>query len=372
MRVAITGADGFIGKNLVAALRRSERFEAIPLTRSTDTAALGSMLSGVDAVVHLAGANRPADPADFEAVNVSLTSRILSHLARQGRAVPVLFASSTQATLDNPYGRSKLAAESALQEYAEATGSAVYVLRLPNVYGKWCRPNYNSAVATFCHNIARDLPIEVSDSGRKVTLIYIDDVVAAILARLATEQAAPGFQYVRLERTHKISLGDLVALLRSFRASRQTLELPDLSTWFTRSLYATYVSYIPEDNWAYQLKQSTDSRGALAELLKSDSAGQLFFSTTRPGITRGNHVHDTKVEKFCVLKGEARIRFRHVLGDAVIQYDVSGDQPTVVDIPPGYTHSIENVGADDMVVLFWASETFQPSAPDTFSCPVLV
>ena len=282
----------------------------------------------------------------------------------------LVLSSSTQAALDNPYGLSKRQAEDAVFDFGRETGASVFVFRLPGVFGKWCRPNYNSVVATFCHNIARDLPIAISDPAREIELVYIDDVVRAFIGIMDGRLPVSDGKYCLAEPTYRISLGALAETIQGFRDSRVSLALPDMSDPFIRALYATYVSYLPADSFAYALTQRTDPRGELAELLKSPHIGQIFVSRTRPGITRGNHYHDTKVEKFVVLEGDAVIRFRHILGGDVIEYPVSGREFRVVDIPPGYTHSIENVGQNDLIVLFWADEIFDPDIPDTFGMTV--
>jgi UDP-2-acetamido-2,6-beta-L-arabino-hexul-4-ose reductase len=278
--------------------------------------------------------------------------------------------SSTQAALDNPYGLSKRQAEEAVFDFGRETGASVFVFRLPGVFGKWCRPNYNSVVATFCHNIACDLPIAISDPAREIELVYIDDVVRAFIGIMDGRLPVSDGQYCLVEPTYRMSLGALAETIQGFRDSRVSLALPDMSDPFTRALYATYVSYLPADSFAYALTQRSDPRGELAELLKSPYIGQIFVSRTRPGITRGHHYHDTKVKKFVVLEGDAVIRFRHILGGDVIEYPISGHEFRVVDIPPGYTHAIENAGQNDLIVLFWADEIFDSDIPDTYGMTV--
>jgi UDP-2-acetamido-2,6-beta-L-arabino-hexul-4-ose reductase len=281
----------------------------------------------------------------------------------------IVLSSSSQAGRDNPYGRSKLAAERALEAYTSRTGTPAVVYRLPGVFGKWCRPDYNSVVATFCHNIARGLPIAISDETRVVELVYVDDVVTQFMTHL--DHRAAGVTRGEVRPTFTTSLRELADRIRGFRAMRDTLEVADATDPLTRRLLGTYTSYIPPADLAYTLEQRTDARGTLAELLKSPHFGQMFVSRTRPGVTRGNHYHDLKVEKFCVLEGDAVIRFRPVLGDEVTEHRVSGRDFTVVDIPPGMTHSIENVGTTEMVVLFWASEILDRDRPDTHFSEVL-
>lgn len=363
--VLITGADGFVGRNLRVALERQGDL-SLDLFGSANTGAeLDAYLSRADIIYHLAGVNRPSDPSEFQTVNVGLTEDICRRLQRMGRQPKIVLASSTQAELDNPYGHSKRQAEQVLQSYASQTGAEAVVYRFRNLFGKWSRPNYNSVVATFCHSIARDLPIIISDPANEIDLAYIDDAVAALVGELSSETQA-GFRFAQVERCHRIALGDLASAIRSYRSVRDSLVLPSFEGHFARALYATYLSYLPSDGFSYSLQIRADDRGALAELLKSLSYGQIFVSRTHPGITRGNHYHDTKTEKFVVLEGQAVIRFRHILASDVIEYPVSGEEFRVVDIPPGYTHSIENVGESELITLFWASEVFDPAAPDTY------
>jgi UDP-2-acetamido-2,6-beta-L-arabino-hexul-4-ose reductase len=325
----------------------------------------------------MAGVNRPERVEEFTEGNFDLTRQICDALRRLGRKPLLALSSSTQVALDNPYGISKLQAEEAVFAFGREEGASVFVFRLHGVFGKWCRPNYNSVVATFCHNIASDLPIVISDPAREIELIYIDDVIRAFISEIGEQKS--GGAYREVGPVFRVRLGELAATIRAFRESRTTLDVSDFSDSFARRLYATYISYLPTDSFTYALTQKSDPRGELAELLKSPHIGQIFVSRTRPGITRGNHYHDTKVEKFVVLEGDAVIRFRHIRPDVsdqraevggqrsdVIEYSVSGREFRVVDIPPGYTHSIENVGQNDLIVLFWADEIFDASAPDTY------
>ena len=369
MKVLVTGASGFVGRNLCVELARRTELELRRFDLDSPEHALEDGLAEAEVVYHLAGVNRPRTVDEFHEGNTEFTRRICSRLVALGRKPKLVLSSSTQASTDNPYGASKRAAEESLRAYAEKTGAAAVVYRLKNLFGKWCRPNYNSVTATFCHNIAHGLPIQISDPGHRVDLTYIDDVVAAFMAELG--DARPGFRVAEDLPSHTIALGDLAELVTSFRDSRNTLHLPDVSQAFVRALYATYLSYLPTDQLGYQLAIKSDPRGSLAEFIKQPAFGQLFVSRTKPRITRGNHFHHTKVEKFLVVEGEAVIRFRLVEGDDVVAYRVRGDEHRVVDIPPGYTHSIENVGSGDLVTLFWASEVFDPAWPDTAFLPVL-
>jgi len=281
----------------------------------------------------------------------------------------IVLSSSIQAVLDNPYGRSKRLVEKELEAISETMGISVRIFRLPNVFGKWCQANYNSAVATFCHNIARGLEITINDPARKLELVYIDDVVNEFVAQM-TFNGTNDATFLEIAPTFEINLGEVVDRIRSFEASRHSLLVPDMSDGLNRRLYATYLSYLKGSDFKYSLEKRSDDRGSLAELLKSPTFGQIFVSRTLPGITRGNHYHDTKCEKFVVLEGQAIIRFRHMVTGDLIEHAVSGDEFSVVDIPPGYAHSIENVGGSEMVVLFWASAVFDAAAPETYAADV--
>ena len=369
MRIAVTGAAGFVGRNLCAVLRRPDVI-LYPYDQADSPDALETALRAADVLFHLAGVNRPQHEEEFAVGNAGLTQHLCDRLRALGRAPKIILASSIQAELDNPYGRSKRAAEEALRAFCAETGAEGVAYRMSNLFGKWCRPNYNSVVATFCHHIARDLPIQVSDPARALDLTYIDDVMAAYLGEL-TAPARPGFRVADPLPAVCVTLGALAEQLRAFRAHRATLLLADYAEPFVRRLYATYLSYLPEDDFAYTLPQHADARGSLAEFLKSPHGGQIFVSRTRPGVTRGNHFHHTKTEKFFVVAGEGIIRFRAIEGGEVLAYPVSGAEFRVVDIPPGYTHSIENVGDGEMVVLFWSSQLLDHDNPDTFALPVL-
>jgi UDP-2-acetamido-2,6-beta-L-arabino-hexul-4-ose reductase len=370
MKTVVTGARGFLGRNLVVALRRAQ-FAVVEIDVETPPQAWTEALRGAGAVFHLAGVNRPQHDEEFAAGNIGSLNTLLAAIDDRpsGSAPPfVVLSSSAQAAQDNPYGRSKLAAERALEAYAARTGMSAAIYRLPGVFGKWCQPNYNSVVATFCHNVARDLPITIADPAHVVELVHSDDVVAQFMTHLTAP--VPGVVRGHVAPVFRTTVGELADRIRGFRAIRDTRLVPDLADPFTHRLLGTYTSYLPAEGLAYDLEQRTDPRGTLAELLRSRHFGQIFVSRTHPGITRGNHFHDLKVEKFCVLEGEAVIRFRPVTGDAVTEYRVSGTDFKVVDIPPGMTHCIENVGSAEMVVLFWASEILDAQRPDTHSLEV--
>ena len=365
MNILITGSNGFVGQNLVARLKRREESTLFEYDLRSDPAVFDEGLRQADVIFHLAGVNRPKNEDEFHTGNTGSTEELCEKLRKLKRRPMIVLSSSIQAELDNPYGISKRNAEDVLRQFAAESGAACVVYRFKNLFGKWCRPNYNSVTATFCHNIAHDTPIHISNPANELDLTYIDDVVNAFIGELDGIKKE-GFRFAAELPSYRVNLGKLAETIQSFRDVRTSLYLPNFSQPFIRALYATYLSYLAEDNFGYPLKQFTDDRGELAELLKSPAVGQIFVSRTRPGITRGNHFHDSKVEKFVVLDGEAVIRFRHVFLDKVIEYPVSGREFKVVDIPPGYTHSIENVGRTDMVVLFWANELFNSDKPDTF------
>ncbi len=365
MKVLITGAGGFIGKNLCQAMKeRLPQAQQLWTEAYTPKAVLAQYAAQCDFVVHLAGVNRPKEEAEFAQGNAGFTQEVIQLLERGGNVCPVLMTSSIQAALDNPYGRSKLAAEQALQAHGQKTGAPIHLYRLPNVFGKFCRPNYNSAVATFCHNIARGLPIQVTDPAIELNLVYVDDVVEEILA--AIQGRARG----SVEPVYRATLGRIVSMLEGFRDSRQTLACPDTGDGFSRKLYATYLSYLPGDGLVYGLTMHRDPRGAFTEFLRSPERGQLSVNTSLPGITRGGHYHHTKNEKFLVVQGRGAIRLRRIDEVEVHTYEVSGDELQVVDIPPGYAHSIENTGAQPLVTLMWCSECYDPANPDTYPMEV--
>jgi UDP-2-acetamido-2,6-beta-L-arabino-hexul-4-ose reductase len=368
--VLVTGAAGFIGKNLVAALKRRDDVRLILFDVNTAPAVLDAGLAEADLIYHLAGVNRPKDESEFVTGNTGLTEQMLAHLADLGRLPIFVLSSSAQVELDNPYGRSKKAAEDALLGFSNKTGAPVCIYRFPGIFGKGSRPNYNTVVATFCHNIARGLDITVNDPNREMELVYIDDVVASFLQHL-DGAPDPARQRYSVERTFCVTLGELADRIRRLHAIRETLTVPDLSDDLMRCLHATYLSFLPEDGLGYPVKLNTDNRGWLFELIKSEHFGQIFVSKTLPGITRGNHYHDTKVEKFCVIQGQGVIRFRRIDSDRILEYPVDDRAIQVVDIPPGYTHSIENTGEGEMICLFWANQIFAPGRPDTYFNPVI-
>lgn len=383
-KVLITGNNGFIGKNLTLKLRELNNYTISGFDIGNTDEELNKFVKEADVIVHLAGSNRPKEVSEFSEVNLGLTSRLIELVQKQGNKKTVIFASSTQAELENDYGRSKLAAENALVDFAQKWGNVVYIYRFTNVFGKWCRPNYNSVVATFCHNIANDLPINISNENAKVKLIYVDDIIGELVDKINNPAEAWDCKNrLEIKPFYEVTLGELASKIRSFKESRISLLLPDVADDFTKKLYSTYLSYLNPGDFGYKLNKKSDNRGDLTELLKSDKAGQIFISTTKPGITRGNHYHHTKTEKFIVIQGEAEISFRKIIdfdlqqslinkdievtgNDGIITYRVSGSNITVVDIPPGYAHNITNIGNTDLITLFWANEIFDQDKPDTF------
>ncbi len=371
-RVLITGANGFIGKNLQLRLSELPEFSVLPFVRGDDVDQLPALVANADAVIHLAGENRPSDESAFAEVNTGLTVALCNALAQEsahkGRKLPLVLASSTQAECDNAYGRSKLAAEQAVQTLAESVGNAAVVFRLPGVFGKWCKPNYNSVVATFCHNLARGLPITVNDSTAALKLAYVDNVVAALIDAL---DAPPGLSQGVVSPVYQTTLGGLAEQIRAFDACRGvSLQIERVGTGLVRALYATYVSYLPNERFSYEVPAHGDPRGVFVEMLKTPDCGQFSYFTAHPGITRGGHYHHSKTEKFLVMKGQALFRFRHLLTNELVELRTSGDKPQVVDTIPGWTHDITNVGDDEMIVMLWANENFDRERPDTVASKV--
>lgn len=385
MNILVTGAKGFIGKNLIETLHniRDGKDKSFGIEQSitvfeydidTDPALLDLYCKNAHFVFHLAGVNRPQDPKEFMEGNFGFTSILLNTLKKHKNTCPIMISSSIQAALDNPYGESKKAGEDLMFAYEKETGARVYVYRFPNVFGKWCRPNYNSAIATFCNNIAHDLPIKVNDPSVNMTLVYVDDVIAELIAALKGFANKDEQGYCSVPVEHKVTLGEIVDLLYTFKESRETKAVPDMTEGsLAKKLYATYLSYLPEDAFSYPLKMNVDDRGSFTEILRTKDRGQFSVNISKPGITKGEHWHHTKNEKFVVVSGKGRIQFRKVGTDPqtgklypVIEYQVSGEKMEVVDIPTGYTHNIINDGDTDLVTFMWCNECFNPEKPDTY------
>ncbi len=394
MNILITGAAGFAGKNLAAALKNIkdgkdkthpelEIGEMYLYDIDTDPALLDTYCENADFVFHFAGVNRPKDPAEFMEGNYGFSSKLLEALKKYNNRCPVVLSSSIQATLigryDSDYGRSKRAGEDLFFSYSEETGARVLVYRFPNLFGKWCRPNYNSAVATFCNNIANDLPITVSDREVCLELLYIDDLVCEMLYALSGNEHRCEFdgietvltdsgRFCAAPVTHKVTLGEIVDLLESFKAQPSTLTMPEIpKDSFAKKLYSTYLSYLPKEKTAFPLKMNVDARGSFTELLRTEKCGQFSVNVSKPGITKGQHWHNTKWELFIVVSGRGRIEQRRIGTDEVLRFDVSGEKIEAVHMLPGYTHNIINLSdTDDLVTVMWANECFDPAKPDTF------
>jgi len=365
MKILVTGADGFIGKTLQVRLAEEGDFEVYAFTRADDVAELPAKVAAVAAIVHLAGENRPADLAAFMMVNGDLTAALCDAVRAAGRPIPLIFTSSIQADRDNPYGASKRAGEQAVVRLADEPGQSCTVFRLPNVFGKWCRPNYNSAVATFCHNISRGEAIRVDNPVATLSLVYVDDVANSLIATLRAPHA--GLNWGAIDPVYETTVGEVADLIHAFRDSRGTLMTERVGTGLVRALYSTYVSYLPTKDFSYAVPVHGDQRGVFVEMLKTPDSGQFSFFTAHPGITRGGHYHHSKTEKFLVIKGRARFGFRHILTDEYLSLDTSGDEPRIVETVPGWSHDITNIGDDEMVVMLWANEIFDRDRPDTIA-----
>jgi UDP-2-acetamido-2,6-beta-L-arabino-hexul-4-ose reductase len=369
--ILITGSKGFIGKNLIVAFQRCANLTILTFDSNNSLDELDALIKQADFIFHLAGVNRPQNDDEFISGNIELTRQLCEKLIYLGKKVPFVFTSSTQATLDSAYGQSKYQAERIIIDYHKQTGNPVYIYRLPNVFGKWCRLKYNSVVATFCYNISRGLPVTISDRNNLIHFVYVGDVVKTFLQIIQGNGHNNNQQFYEIENIYDIKLGSLYDLIINFEQSRHQGILPDLQEPFVKHLYSTYISYLDPNYLSYPVELKVDNRGWLFELIKTTGGGQIFVSSTQPGVIRGNHYHDSKVEKFCVIKGKAMIRFRSILGEDINEYPVNGTDIKILDIPPGYTHSIENIGNEELITIFWANEIFDSSQPDTWSRNVL-
>ena len=372
MKILVTGAKGFVGKNILLRLKQEGYEDVVPFDIDTPAEMLDAAVKDCDFVLHFAGVNRPKDASEFMSGNFGFTTELLGKLEAANNKASFLITSSIQAALDNPYGKSKKAAEDYIFEYAKRTGAKAFVYRLPNVFGKWCRPNYNSAIATFCNNIARDLPITVNDPNVNMHVVYIDDIADEIVRALRGnptrgDGAEIDGKFCMVPITHRAKLGEIVEMIRSFKQSRGNLEIADMTVGsLSTKLYSTYLSYLPEDDFSYPLNMHVDERGSFTEFMRTIDRGQVSVNITKPHITKGNHWHHSKNEKYIVVKGRASIRFRKVGDDKVIEYLADGENLKVVDIPTGYVHCIENIGEGDLVTIMWANEPFNPDKPDTY------
>ena len=366
MKILVTGAKGFIGKNLIWELRNRGYQDIFEYDIDTNKELLDEYARESEFIFHLAGVNRPKDQEEYMQGNFGFTSILLNKLKEHNNTCPVMLSSSIQAALENPYGISKKAGEDLLFRYAKETGAKVFVYRFPNVFGKWCRSNYNSAVATFCHNIANGLSIQVNDRNTMMNLVYIDDVAYELINAISNKASIDDNGYCYVPVTYKITLGEIADLIQSFKESRNDLQIPNMADGFTKKLYSTYLSYLPKDNFKYPLKMNIDNRGSFTEIIRTKDRGQFSVNITKPGITKGNHWHHTKNEKFLVVSGKGTIRFRKIDSDEIIEYQVDGEKMEAVDIPPGYTHNITNTGETDLITFMWVNEPYDPQRPDTY------
>ena len=365
MRVLVTGANGFVGKNLIAHLEARADIEVVSVTRQNSIAELPNLLDGADFVFHLAGTNRPENIIEFEQENVDLTVSLCDAIKDINRRIPVIYTSSIQAELDNPYGVSKRKAENVLLALSQQLASPVYIFRFPNIFGKWAKPNYNSVVATFCHNISQNIPIQINDDSALINLVYIDDVVGKFISILDGNVTLQGI--IEVETTYEISVGALAAQVRAFRDSRDNLISEDVGVGLVGALYSTYVSYLTPDQFSYAVPKYGDERGIFVEMLKTKGAGQFSYFTAFPGVTRGGHYHHSKTEKFLVIRGKANFRFRHIETGECYEQITNGDSPEIIETITGWTHDITNVGKDEMVVMLWANEIFDRNNSDTYT-----
>ena len=364
MRVLVTGSNGFIGKNFIVRLNElGISYEVF--TRRNSTKDLQELIKKSDFVIHLAGENRPEDEGDFEVVNFGLTSLICDEIRLIEKNIPIILASSMQAECDNLYGKSKLSAEIAVKNLENDTGNSSHIYRLPGVFGKWCKPNYNSVVATFCHNISHDLPIQVNDPSFELSLVYIDDVVTELVKVIQGEGS--GKEVLSVQPEYKIKLGDLADQIKVFRKSRDSLITEKVGSGLVRKLYSTYLSYLSPEQFSYSIPSYGDERGMFAEMLKTKDSGQFSFFTAGPGVTRGGHYHHSKTEKFLVVQGEAKFGFRHVVSERTYEIVVTGKDLKIVETVPGWSHDITNIGTEEIIVMLWANEIFDPDNPDTIA-----
>ena len=378
MKILVTGAKGFIGKNLVSQLRNigegkannykisGEELTIFEYDVDSDIQELDTYCKEADFVFHLAGVNRPKDSSEFMLGNYDSTSQLLNALKRHENRCPVMLSSSIQATLDNPYGESKRAGEQLMFDYAKETGAKVLVYRFPNVFGKWCRPNYNSVIATFCNNIANDLPIQINDASVKLNLVYIDDVVDELIAALCGDEHYED-KFCSVKPIYTITLGEIVDLLSSFKNMQQDLDIPNVKDGFSKKLYSTYLSYLSPEKFRYPLRMNIDNRGSFTEIIRSSISGQFSVNISKPGITKGEHWHQSKNEKFVVVSGKGLIQMRKIESDEIFNFYVSGEKIEVVEMVPGYTHNIINLSdTEDLITFMWCNERFDANRPDTF------
>ena len=367
-RILVTGANGFIGKNLVIRLGEQADIETLAFVRGDSVEALTMLVARVDAVIHLAGENLPNDVADFTRNNIDLTSALCDAIQSTGRNIPLIFTSSAQAQHDNPYGQSKLVAEQVIEAFVAKTDNSAIIYRLVGVFGKFCKPNYNSVVATFCNNIAQGLPIQISDPSLIIELTYIDDVIDELLQAFTSFN--PGLLRSEVSQKYSITLGDLAEQISAFNNCRSSLILERVGAGLIGALYSTFISYLPLGQFVYDLTPHADERGVFVEMLKTPDCGQFSFFTISPGVTRGSHYHHSKTEKFLVVSGLVRMRFRHLVTGEIYEAILSSEKPQVMDTIPGWVHDITNLGDTEAIIMLWANEIFDPQRPDCIPCEV--
>lgn len=368
MNILVTGSEGFIGRNLCVFLNEAGYKNISTITRDDSKEGILHKVSEADFIYHLAGINRPDNVEEFEKGNKVLTELIVNSLAASNSTTPVVLSSSIQAENDNPYGHSKAGAESALLKYQEKTGAPIYIYRLPNVFGKWCRPNYNSAVATFCFNTINNLPITIHNPASPLNLVYIDDVCENFVGLLGCESR--GQPICEITPIYLTTVGEVVELLEMFKSSRDSLVTEEVGVGLVRALYSTYVSYFSPEQFSYSVTRHSDERGTFVEMLKTKDSGQFSFFTAHPGITRGGHYHHTKTEKFLVINGKASFKFRHITTGETYELLVDGEESRIVETAPGWSHDITNIGENELVVMLWANEIFDREKPDTVNFKV--
>lgn len=367
MKILVTGSRGFLGKNLVFRLRERGYTDIVEFHKDSTFSELRQIICDVDFVFHLAGVNRPRDVHEFTTGNVEFTERLLKELGRYGDKVPIVISSSIHAENSSPYGESKARSEQAVFNYRDQFDARVYVYRLPNIFGKWCKPNYNSAVATFCYNIANDLPVEIHDKDAALALVYVDDVCDSFISLLEKD---PYEERIAVSPVYQCTVGDVVSMLQQFKAGRDTLTVEEVGVGFSRALYSTYLSYLTPDKFCYDIPVYGDERGVFSEMIKTSTSGQISFFTARPGVTRGGHYHHSKNEKFLVIKGKARFKFEHIITEQKHCLEVDDRKLSIVETVPGWSHDITNIGDEEMIVMLWANEIFDKNMPDTYARPL--
>lgn len=369
MKVLVTGSNGFVGKNLISNLKLIKDIQIYEYDKDSTIEQLDEYTKDCDFIFHLAGVNRPKNSEEFMEGNFGFTSTLLNNLKNNNNKCPIMISSSVQALLDNDYGKSKKAGEELIFNYGKENNVKTYVYRFPNLFGKWCRPNYNSVIATWCYNIANNLEITVNDTSKEITLCYIDDVCNELINCLYNKENRVD-NYCYVSTTYTRTLGEIADLIKTFRKESNSILVPSTGDDFTKKLYSTYISYVPLNEMIVDLTEHRDERGVFCELVRTEKSGQFSISTTNPYVVRGGHYHNTKMERFVVVKGKAKIEFEHIIDHTKFEFEVSGDKLQYVTIPVGYQHSINNIGDDELILFIWANELFDSSVPDTYTMEV--